>query len=284
MNEATQVLEADVGGVPVLFWNPMRRTTIWGRRSLRHRPVGNFGDLLGPLIVERLAGGAQRVDGPRTAPALLAVGSILQFSRPGDVVWGAGLNGKLSVSDYNLDHLDVRAVRGPRTAELLQSAFGIGTPGIFGDPGLLVPTLFPETLEWAGQKKHDLTVLPNLNDLRGVRRTRDVVSPRQELWSVVRRIAQSRLVVGSSLHGIVIAEALGVPARAVVSGSESPFKYEDYYLGTGRSPQGLLAGSVQEAVAMGGAPALEWDPAPLMSAFPADLWSAGVTAGPEAKV
>ena len=41
-------------------------------------------------------------------------------------------------------------------------------------------------------------------------------------------------MVSSSLHGIVIAEAYGVPAVLVASSTEPVFKYEDYYAGTGR--------------------------------------------------
>ncbi|MTD15844.1 polysaccharide pyruvyl transferase family protein [Nakamurella sp. YIM 132087] len=269
-----QTREAVVAGIPVMFWNPERKTNIWGRRALRFRPVDNFGDLLGPVVVkgmiDRFGGTPPQGDAARRR--LFAIGSILQFSRPGDVVWGAGVNGKVDPGTYRLEGLDVRAVRGPQSRALLQDRFGLDVPEVYGDPGLLLPYLRPEVTEWAKTKKHDLTVVPNLNDLRSAPRTKDTVSPRDELWSVIKRIVQSRLVVGSSLHGVIVAEAFGIPARAVVSPEESAFKYEDYLLGTGRAPEGAFAPTVERAVAMGGAQPPAWSAQPLLAAFPRDLW------------
>jgi pyruvyltransferase len=101
----------------------------------------------------------------------------------------------------------------------------------------------------------------------------------------LQRIAASRFVVGSSLHGIVIAESLGIPARVIASAAEHPFKYEDYYLGTGRHDV-EAAGSVREAVAMGGRDLPEFDAGSLIAAFPADLWAqrlASTRASPSVK-
>jgi pyruvyltransferase len=105
-----------------------------------------------------------------------------------------------------------------------------------------------------------------------------VVSPRQELWAVVTRIAQSRLVVGSSLHGIIVAEALGIPARAIGSARENTFKYDDYFLGTGRDPVGMLADDVNDAVRRGGAPGPIFSAQDLLAAFPADCWDQSAAA------
>jgi pyruvyltransferase len=136
----------------------------------------------------------------------------------------------------------------------------------------LLPTLFPQVTAWAESKQHALTVVPNLNDLRSTPRDETVISPRQDIWTVVQRIAQSDMVVGSSLHAIIVAESLGIPARPVVSERESSFKYRDYYLGTGRDPRHVLAASVQDAISRGGAPPLQWSPDALLAAFPRDLW------------
>jgi pyruvyltransferase len=106
-----------------------------------------------------------------------------------------------------------------------------------------------------------------------VRDRRGVLSPRAPLARVLRGIAHSELVVGSSLHGVIVAEALGVPARAVRSHAEPSLKYEDYFLATGRDPDEVVAGSVEEARERGGAPPPAWDPAPLLASFPADLWT-----------
>ena len=81
----------DVAGVDVAAWNPVRSTGRWGRRSLRARPLANFGDLLGPLIVRELVT-ELGLRPARERRRLLAIGSVLHFGRAGDVVWGAGRN------------------------------------------------------------------------------------------------------------------------------------------------------------------------------------------------
>ena len=47
------------------------------------------------------------------------------------------------------------------------------------------------------------------------------VNPLAPLWEVIRHIAQSEFVVASSLHGIIVAEALGVPVRPLGSRAEA---------------------------------------------------------------
>ncbi|MCW4384768.1 polysaccharide pyruvyl transferase family protein [Salinibacterium sp. SYSU T00001] len=271
-----QVALGDGNGVPVVHWDPLRRTGRWGRPSRWSRPVRNFGDLLGPMIVARLAAGLPRP--PEPDRRLVAVGSILHFAAPGDVVWGTGVNPKGELDAAVLRTLDVRAVRGPRTAQLLRESYGLEVPSVYGDPGLLLPNVFPELSEAPSRTRRAVTVIPNLNDLaprstlpaswRG-----HVVNPRSNVTTILRRIRDSSLVVGSSLHAVIVAESMGIPARAVATPHEDPFKYEDYYLGTGRDPKGLLASSVEEALDLGGAPPLNWDSRPLLDAFPRELWT-----------
>ena len=151
---------------------------------------------------------------------------------------------------------------------------GIEAPEIYGDPALLLPVVLPELREEANRKKFEVTVVPNYRDLDnnpGWRLSPKVLNPRAPLSRVLSRIAASELVVGSSLHGIVVAEALGVPARLVRSAVETDFKYDDYYEGTGR-PGYSPAETIREAVAAGGEPPPVFSPDTLLAAFPADLW------------
>lgn len=265
---------ADVHGVYVVHWNPpwwtLNRPDRWARR----KRMDNFGDLLGPLIARRL------IEARGTPPArreerrrLLAVGSILHLARPGDVVWGAGVNGHDVDEHHEGAALDVRAVRGPVTRAFLQ-ARGATVPEVYGDPGLLLPLACPELRQWATTKRHEVTVVPNLWEAAAFRKRygKIVVHPQTALEKVLRRIATSELVVGSSLHGLIVAEALGIPARLVHPGVDPVLKYEDYYGGTGR-PHFSPAGTVEEATRLGGEPPPRWSPEPLQRAFPADLWS-----------
>jgi pyruvyltransferase len=246
--------------VEIVHWNP-RRPVFRGRVGKlvpMKRPVGNFGDLLGPMIVERMR---ERLglDIAVGLPdhRLLSVGSILQYAQ--NPPWAT------------LDTLDVRAVRGPLTRRRLRE-HGFSVPEVYGDPALLLPELFPELSDWSREpKRYALTIVPNLHDLVELSGRPHIVSPRAPVWRVLERIARSELVVGSSLHGIIVAEALGVPARLVAPARENLFKYRDYFESTGRDVLPLAA-TVDAAINAGGAPGPIWDPAPLMDAFPDELW------------
>lgn len=248
-----------------------------GRRIPWKRPLRNFGDLVGPIIVDEVRR-ELGLGSPRGENRLLAVGSIMHMSQPGDVVWGAGANGKTVHADGSLrlgavPDVDVRAVRGPSTRRVLQEA-GSDVPAVFGDPALLWPRYWPRE-HYASGPTRTVGVVPNFNDAHAYRGP-DVIDPRGEPHEVIGQIARSDFVCGSSLHGIVLAEALGIPARLIRSGAEHPFKYDDYYASTGRDAY-RIATSVEEAVAMGGERPPEWDPRPLFDAFPRDLWSADPT-------
>jgi pyruvyltransferase len=230
-----------VSGPVVAYWDGRRPLLPW--RLDRWRPLGrrsrNFGDLLGPLVVAGLAGApvrAVRTDqdlDQAVGVRLLSVGSILHLARDGDVVWGSGVNGKVPLHAPPARRLDVRAVRGPLTRRAL-AELGIEVPEVYGDPGLLVPAVVPGLVELAQTKTRAVTVLPHMSELPRGRRDGRVLSPRAPLGDVLRTIAQSERVVTSSLHGYVVAEALGVPVQLVRPLREPLFKYRDYVEGTSR--------------------------------------------------
>lgn len=183
-------------------------------------------------------------------------------------MWGAGVNGKIGANEHSFSRLDVRAVRGPFTRAFLQER-GVEAPEVYGDPGLLVSRVFPEFKTQEADRR-GVVVVPNLND--GVdRRDSRVLDPTSPLDGCLRVIAKSSLVVGSSLHAIVVAESFGVPARLVRSQNEHRLKYDDYYSGTGRADY-VVAGSVDEAIEMGGEVPPSYDASALVAAFPSELW------------
>lgn len=231
----------------------------------------NFGDHLAHVIVETMVArnGKTVHDEVATDSRLLAVGSVLHFARDGDTVWGSGVNGKMPLEQLTARELDIRAVRGRLTARTLRER-GHSVPDVYGDPALLIPSLFPD--RFRHKPERDYVVVPNLHDLAIVPDDEPVVSP---LWGwnhCVAEILRAKFVVASSLHGIIVAEAFGIPARYVrLSETESRFKYDDYASGTGRDEL-TPAFSIAEALDMGGHPPIIFNPAELMAAFPYDLW------------
>lgn len=266
---------ATVNGIDVVYWNPRRPlvTGRFGNRIHLGSRRNNFGDLLGPEIVARLVArnGLAESPAPSGRPRLVSIGSIIHFAGDDDVIWGSGMNGKVSNEEHRFNRLDVRAVRGPLTRRALIER-GIDVPAIFGDPGLLAPTVFAELPLWSQQKRHALSIIPNLHDFSTWQNHPDVVDPTAPLLSVLERIARSERVVGSSLHGVIVAESLGIPATLIRPGTEPLFKYEDYYRGTGRDTF-PVAGDLQEALATHAEPIVRWSGAELLAAFPSELWA-----------
>lgn len=254
--------------VDVVHFNPLRRREGILSRFSPPRPLNNFGDLLGPLLVERIVE-FEGLRPPHVARRLVTIGSIMKMTIPGDVVWGTGVNGK-SMEAGAAPHLDVRAVRGPRTRELLMAA-GTTVPAVYGDPALLWPRFWPrEHYLTPGSTRTGVAVVPNFHDRRQSFGGH-VIDPIGDPHDIIGEIARSDFVCGSSLHGIIIAESFGIPARLISPGTEPDFKYDDYYSGTGR-PHHTPASSVAEAVEMGGEVAPVFDADALLDAFPRDLW------------
>jgi pyruvyltransferase len=248
--------------VGLYFWSPND-----------HRGEENFGDYLSKLIVKKLVNKYYEdlsktikysTDG--VEKRLLAIGSILHHAKNDDTIWGSGINGKLLGQKIEVSTLDVRMVRGPLTRELLVQN-NISCPKRYGEPGLLVSNFFGEI---DVEKKYPFSLILNLNDIRLYDDKEYIVHPTEDLSSVIRRIRESEMIVSTSLHGLVIAEAFGVPARHLLSFAEPTFKYVDYYRGTGRFGV-QFAHTLEEALDLGGVSLPQLDPQSMINCFPSDI-------------
>lgn len=256
-------LPAEEHGLPLYYW--------------QQKQFVNFGDFISLKLVERI------VDRPvevfyrhpkNIRKKLLAIGSILSFAVDNDVIWGSGINGKLMRKDqYSFTNLDIRAVRGPLTRQFLMDNFGIISPEVYGDPALLFPYFFPE-FRRSENPSEEYIVIPHYLELKMFPKEGNphIVYPTDPWEEIIRRILDSKFVIASSLHGIIVAEAYGIPARMLkVTDHEPLFKYIDYYLGTNR-PDFTYATSVDEALMMGGEAPFECDLEKLYEAFPVEYW------------
>lgn len=247
----------------------------WQRKN--HPP--NIGDYAAYDIVSRILAQRGRLitDKKDQDHKLVSVGSVLHFAQNGDALWGTGLNGKIDRAKNSFTDLDVRAVRGPLTREFLQGK-GINVPEVYGDPAILLPFFYPASLMERPEKKTDYIVINHMNDdMAQYDYYRDaLVSPMQYPGGFIESIVNTQRVVSSSLHGVIIAEAYGIPAVFYDSGSgESMFKYEDYAKGTGRESV-PMTGSIEAGLTMDlpELPSLSAQATALYKSFPFDLWSA----------
>jgi pyruvyltransferase len=89
---------------------------------------------------------------------------------------------------------------------------------------------------------------------------------------IVQKITESKFVISTSLHGLVIAESFGIPARLLrMTQNEPLFKYADYYLGTGRQ-EFQYATTIKQALQMGGEKLPICDLDRLLEVFPYELF------------
>jgi pyruvyltransferase len=208
----------------------------------RPRNGQNFGDELGPLIVNYLldlfdfkqCSNSQSVN-------FFSIGSVIHFSTKGDVVLGSGINAKVitPVSQISTNYF---AVRGPRTQYMLRSN-GINCPSTFGDPANLLPKFYKSNLNKASAGK--ILIIPNYNDFTKVAIDYEntgysdmlLLHPFTHAQTTVDLIANCKGVITSSLHAKIIADCYGTPS-SILGGdgyAEFPFKYVDYLEGIGHS-------------------------------------------------
>jgi pyruvyltransferase len=241
--------------LPLFWWEPSNGTQ-------------NFGDYVSVVLVERILGKSVQ-QGTANDHKILGTGSILHFAKEKDVVWGSGINGKHPwPRDYAFHSLDIRSIRGPLTRMVLKS-FGIEAPAIYGDPGLLFARFFPEFQK--NPIREYLIIIHSSEENRVPRQDNIVFST--DPWSfIIQKITESKFVISTSLHGLVIAESFGIPARLLrMTQNEPLFKFADYYLGTGR-PEFQYAKTITQALQMGGEQPPICNLDQLLDVFPYDLF------------
>lgn len=199
----------------------------------------NFGDEpVNRYLAEQISGEqVELVHFEKLPPmAVLGCGSILSWANSTDIVWGSGF---MSQEETVLEKpQQICAVRGPLTRAMLLNR-GIPCPEVFGDPSLLLPRFYFPKVE----KKYALGVIPHYidKDHKQVKRLMaagcfiiDIQSDREKL---ITDILSCERIVSSTLHGIIVSDAYGVPAMWVdFSGKVNGrgFKFRDYFVSVKR--------------------------------------------------
>lgn len=213
------------------FDNFFRRLT-----RLKNPYIKNFGDLLSPFIISLLT--HKIIRHSISSKKLLALGSIFFALRDKDVVWGSGfLNAKHI--QYALDAKEVNylAVRGPETRSLLVKN-GIQCPEIYGDPAILLPRLIKNDI----QKKYAIGIVPHFSHYSAFKKSIErpdvnVINVESYVTEVIKSLLACEIILATSLHGLIIAEAYDIPALLVTVDTlpGDMFKFKDYFHSTNRS-------------------------------------------------
>ncbi|MEK6910834.1 MAG: polysaccharide pyruvyl transferase family protein [Nanoarchaeota archaeon] len=243
----------------------------------------NFGDQLSRVIVEKLLKREIKTinlaNDKNISGKLLALGSIFHYAKSQDIIWGTGINPRwqkqkrLSLFFNPLKDLDIRAVRGPLTRRYLEQKMNIDCPEVYGDPALLLPNLFPKLKP---NPKKEYGIIPHVKDLPLFLDNPNLISPSGDWKKVIKSILKCKLIISSSLHGLIVAEAFGIPARWLHSSNlpsfknEGTFKYNDYYASTNRSLNDY-ASTIEQALKMKGKEKIkDFNYKALLDSFPYD--------------
>lgn len=275
----TEHRTADLDALPLRCW----------KQGGPGNEVWNWGDAISPLIYEFMTGVVPRIIDQPTFPCvphLMMCGSTMKWINEWSIIWGTGeIASGMKPRKPNAQPLRVAAVRGPATRETLL-ARGIECPAVYGDPALL----FPQVYEPAFTAEYELGIIPHYIDMdssavQAIARDDRVCiiditqsgRSRQEL-SFIDDLARCKRIISSSLHGIIAADAYGIPALWVEFSNKvygGGFKFADYFRSVKRpvtKPIDLKGGaaSAAELIALIDRERyhIEIDLDPLCNAFP----------------
>ena len=202
---------------------------------------GNFGDELGPYIINNLSSNQiYRIKINRTGLKLflayfkglifgyyklnifsnvlktfklrgkyiISVGSIIGWGSGSRIVWGSGI----VFNNEKIDNGTFLAVRGKHTQKRLIE-LGYKCPSIFGDPALLLPLIYNPKKT----KTHEIGIIPHHTQFDhfksyGERHGVKIINLIGDVEGVINQIVSCKKIISTSLHGIIVAQAYNVPA------------------------------------------------------------------------
>ena len=212
----------------------------------------NVGDVFSEKVAQRyLSAEIQSFENIKLdANNVILIGSILEWVDEYTTICGAGLIQSSSILRAKPKHIN--CVRGPLTAFFLDRQ-GIETKRVYGDPGLLISEIYKNTQ--SSPVKGKIGVIPHYVDMNSawIKYCRnldivvlDVLTPLEEF---VDQLCQCEIILSSSLHGIVFAHSYGKPALWIEISEKvigDGFKFYDYYLSLGVSPEKVNRYKVKE--------------------------------------
>lgn len=161
------------------------------------RAPWNFGDELGAIILKKLGYSVKRVSFKKAD--VLLTGTMLdpaEKKNPTATVVGTG-----SGHGHEAKHsFRVLAVRGRLTAK----ALSVDT--VLGDLGLLASRIWPKE-----PAKHNIGVVRHYVDDNDYPFADIVIDATDPPETVIKAISSCRVIMSSSLHGIIVADSYGIP-------------------------------------------------------------------------
>lgn len=212
-----------------------------GIKAFWYRKTLNFGDLITPWLLQHF-GYTPIFTRPADAQ-LVSTGSILEFLTDNfsGVIIGSGF--VEPGPTCALPKANILSVRGELTRERLDLPSDLP----LGDPGLLFGRLTRRKeaqgrvgyIPHYAEKNTDLTKTMLRRENEGLL----VIDPQDLPDRVAEKISQCNFILSSSLHGLIIADSMGIPTGWVESTNVvgGQYKFNDYYssLGCNCQPAGI---------------------------------------------
>lgn len=173
----------------------------------------NIGDALTPWLIEKITGQLPvYVSYDILFAKYMVTGSILNHAKPYTTVWGAGI---ANINDNIEKYIDIRLVRGPVTVNRVRFQTGANIL-MCGDPTFLMPKFYnPQGIE----KKYKVGICPHYVHQReviawiGNREQFKFLNVFSTPEKYVDDLLSCEIVFSSSLHGLIVADAYGVPSQ-----------------------------------------------------------------------
>lgn len=155
----------------------------------------------------------------------LCIGSILKDCKSGQTVWGSGfMNQQETIKGGK-----ILAVRGYETLNCLKQQ-GFQISNIVGDPAILLPLVYtPPT-----SAKYEYGFIPHIKDYQrfiGKYNYPIINLQTDNIENVINQINECKMIFSTSLHGLIISHAYGIPAIWIKAGNigTDGFKFKDYF-------------------------------------------------------
>ena len=224
-------------------------------------PEGNFGDEVGPYLVQKISGKMPICCRPRFKgaihdlidsvfirrsfresvhrflflfmrdPIYLVVGSILGLSNKRTIAWGSGFMNSKSIIYSGRFY----AVRGMESAQRLLD-LKLSAPAVCGDPALLLPLYYKPNIE----KKNVVGIIPHFTEYKYFKekwgdKFRIICLKTKDVESVINQIVECSYILSSSLHGLIVSHSYNIPCLWFENNilEEEGFKFKDYFSSVG---------------------------------------------------
>lgn len=242
--------------LPVRRWRYICRLVLteggvnWGRmrRGVRlfYWRERNFGDSLNENLMQLL--NCPYEGTPAYFADAVCIGSLLEeflLRKQGRIrrpvhVFGTGFIREAEPGQTDQFHRPMifHALRGRLSLERCCAMTGANPEEIvLGDPGLLLKRIFPQI---AKEPRYDVGIILHMADtnfpvMEHIRLRKltwkmlDITLPPEEF---VRQLCECRFILSSAMHGLIAADAMGIPNRHILLGERvvgGSYKFRDYY-------------------------------------------------------